>query len=457
VTIERTVTVGTTSKAPVTLFTDRSTTFRCTITNNTPCLVVLGNATLMGFGTQANGGTGLIVPATAVVSDGLLIEGNQTTNQVGSFVEGLTVQAAAGATIKDALCAVQNTLQSTKLQDVTCVSAAANTVGLKIYATGGANSVANPFFDNISVDMQGVSGSRPVWIGCAASGTLTPSSCGSPFQSINFVGGLAVHPGTGLPMITMEASNGAGGTNTLQNINFFGMQIESSHHADIGILDDGAAAVGISNLFASCAGGVCGASVVKLAQPPGTTLDGFLATGVTQSGPWRNTFENTVFADEVTGRQCANGCAYRYTKNGPSSVSSFVFADSNGRELQLDSSGLTLGYQTNNVSLLTSKTPPTISGGFGTSPSIANSNGTATFTINVGRGGAATSGVIGFPRAAHGWDVNCKDITTTSSTVFLTKQTASSPTAATISNFTTSATAAAWNSGDILSCTAAAY
>jgi hypothetical protein len=55
--------------------------------------------------------------------------------------------------------------------------------------------------------------------------------------------------------------------------------------------------------------------------------------------------------------------------------------------------------------LLASSTPPTVSSGFGTSPSIVNSNGTAAFTVNVGTGGVATSGVLALPTATTGW--NC--------------------------------------------------
>jgi pectate lyase-like protein len=48
---------------------------------------------------------------------------------------------------------------------------------------------------------------------------------------------------------------------------------------------------------------------------------------------------------------------------------------------------------------------PTISSGFGTGASIASNNGTATFRLNVGTGGTASSGVIGLPTATNGW--NC--------------------------------------------------
>lgn len=117
---------------------------------------------------------------------------------------------------------------------------------------------------------------------------------------------------------------------------------------------------------------------------------------------------------------------------------------------------MTANYDVN-TKLLLSGTAPTISSGFGTTPSIAANNGTAVFTVNVGTGGVATSGVIGLPTAATGWDVKCTDITTKSATVFATLQTASTTTTATIGNFNTSATAAAWVASDVLSCSAHAY
>lgn len=106
------------------------------------------------------------------------------------------------------------------------------------------------------------------------------------------------------------------------------------------------------------------------------------------------------------------------------------------------------------VNLLTSNAAPTISSGFGTSPSIASSNGTAAFTVNVGTGGTATSGVIGLPTAANGWVVHCDDLTTQSASVFITKQTASSTTTATVTQYNTSGVATAWVASDILHCMA---
>lgn len=104
-----------------------------------------------------------------------------------------------------------------------------------------------------------------------------------------------------------------------------------------------------------------------------------------------------------------------------------------------------------------STTAPTISSGFGTSPSIVASNGTAAFTVNVGTGGTATSGVIGLPTASTGWACYANDVTTTSTTVFLTKQTATTTTSATFGNFTTAGVAGAWAASDVLQVRCTAY
>jgi hypothetical protein len=93
---------------------------------------------------------------------------------------------------------------------------------------------------------------------------------------------------------------------------------------------------------------------------------------------------------------------------------------------------------------------PTISSGFGGSPSVTASRGTVSFRINVGTGGAASSGVIGLPAAPVGWTCFCFDQTTESTTVTQCKQTANTTTTATIGNFTDIAGSAAWVASDIV-------
>lgn len=102
------------------------------------------------------------------------------------------------------------------------------------------------------------------------------------------------------------------------------------------------------------------------------------------------------------------------------------------------SGGYYLGGQ-----LFASDTAPTISSGFGTSPSITAQNGTQAFRIDVGTGGTATGGVIGLPAATTGWNCYVNNTTVTANDHYI-KQSASTTTTATIVNidFSTGAAAA---------------
>lgn len=62
--------------------------------------------------------------------------------------------------------------------------------------------------------------------------------------------------------------------------------------------------------------------------------------------------------------------------------------------------------------LAISGTAPTITSA-GTSPSIASSNGSFTFQVNVGTGGTATTIVLAMPTAPNGWNAYAENITAT--------------------------------------------
>jgi hypothetical protein len=95
-----------------------------------------------------------------------------------------------------------------------------------------------------------------------------------------------------------------------------------------------------------------------------------------------------------------------------------------------------------------SATNPTISSGFGSSPSVPSGNGATTFRVNVGTGGVATSGVVAMGvTAATGW--NCQVVDFTTNTV--TRETANTTTTVTVT------AAAAWAASDILIFNCAAY
>lgn len=107
--------------------------------------------------------------------------------------------------------------------------------------------------------------------------------------------------------------------------------------------------------------------------------------------------------------------------------------------------------------ILASATAPTIASGFGTTPTIPNANGTAAFTVNVGTGGTATSGVLTMPAAADGWACSAIDSTTTSATVFITKAVGTSTTSVTVSSYSDTGVASAWAASDILQVRCTAY
>jgi hypothetical protein len=83
---------------------------------------------------------------------------------------------------------------------------------------------------------------------------------------------------------------------------------------------------------------------------------------------------------------------------------------------------------------------PSISSGFGTSPSILEQSGPEQFEVNVGTDGTATSGVIGLPAAPHGWACQAADMDTN----VVTRETAFTTTTVTFT------AAGAWKAGDKL-------
>lgn len=91
-------------------------------------------------------------------------------------------------------------------------------------------------------------------------------------------------------------------------------------------------------------------------------------------------------------------------------TSSFPAVKRSGTTLQFrlgdDSGAGGIGFD----SLAISGTAPTVTSA-GTSPSVTASNGTATFRVNVGTGGTATTIVLAMPTAATGWNCSGSNIT----------------------------------------------
>ena len=136
--------------------------------------------------------------------------------------------------------------------------------------------------------------------------------------------------------------------------------------------------------------------------------------------------------------------ALKYTGNvtitGTETVSGGITTTSvstSGNGLALNASGrIFIG---NNI--LCGNGTPAISSGFGSTPSVTSNNGTCTFRVNVGTGGAATSGVVTVgDTATTGWNCQVTDFTNNP----VTRETATTTTTVTVT------AAAAWAASDIL-------
>ena len=237
----------------------------------------------------------------------------------------------------------------------------------------------------------------------------------------------------------------------------------------------------VANVF-SCA------HVGSVLAGPGAFTSLSNSGGYTQTGTAANTFSGLVSASsgQFTGAVSpASGVGVEILDTGVTGrVQSYDRSNSVFTPLDLDASALTLsinsvsvmtvgssgasisgslsstgaitsnsisnsGGYTQNGKLLLSSIAPTIASGFGTTPSIVNSNGTASFSVNVGTGGTATSGVITLPAATTNW--NCAVVNPLSGAGTLTQQSAHTATSVTLTNYTISTdVAVAWTASYVI-------
>lgn len=180
---------------------------------------------------------------------------------------------------------------------------------------------------------------------------------------------------------------------------------------------------------------------------------------------WSSTADPNAATDLIIARDAANTLAQR---NGTSAQTFRVYGNATGSKyLTLTHDGTNGAISTtsggvnySNVALMVSATAPTIASGFGGTPSIVASNGTAAFQVNVGTGGAATGGVLTLPAATTGWVASVVNLTAVAANRGdqQTVQTASTTTSITVQNQTISTGAAlAWTASDKLWISCMAY
>jgi hypothetical protein len=194
---------------------------------------------------------------------------------------------------------------------------------------------------------------------------------------------------------------------------------------------------------------------------------GSIQTANANNSPTVVTYENIKFANNVcsggniggvTSGGFINGFRFANVNTGNESVilKGIDFIGNTATDNVANGISLTYGATTTGVVLLENDVPMPKPGiaGFGTSPSIANNNGPYSFTVNVGTGGTATTGTIGFYAAPNGWTVMCSDFTTPT---IGAREFSTTTTTAVIKGYGSGGGVMAWASGDLLVCQASPY
>lgn len=328
------------------------------------------------------------------------------------------------------------------------------------------------------------------WVSCpASSGT---SALGAPAMLVagNLTVGSATGPGKGRIIYNYSGVTTAGAAITLFDCNqgktLSTPQYRASQDAcDVWIGYDGSGSVSTEQLAMGAPSGISLYNVV----PDGTSWYArFLTTATTFTAPTLTLGKAGAGATQIlltgntSGTTTITGPAVAGTATNPITITNALeitsttsgtgyffnnvtntgldFNSSNGACLEWagtdrvcanasgwGAAGNMLNYA-NSQHLLMTTTAPTISSGFGTTPSITTPNSTAAFTINVGTGGTATSGVISLVAASNGWACFVTDETTPGAN--FTKQSGHTTNTVTFTNYNSAGTATAWTASDIL-------
>jgi len=178
----------------------------------------------------------------------------------------------------------------------------------------------------------------------------------------------------------------------------------------------------------------------------------FLSISVSQAANWSGSTYNPS-AVAITGGTIG-GLTNLTVNSGSLFLDGTSTLATHNAALQFNASVNSVGYFSGNQFLLSgvplmSATAPTIASGFGTTPTIVNSNGTAAFSVNVGTGGTASSGILTFPAATTNW--NCAVVNQLSGAGTLTQQSAHTSTSVTLTNYTIATdVAVAWTASYVI-------
>ncbi|HET8688583.1 MAG TPA: hypothetical protein VFM18_18370 [Methanosarcina sp.] len=219
------------------------------------------------------------------------------------------------------------------------------------------------------------------------------------------------------------------------------------------VTGNGRISIGAGDVLTVYNNGIGNIQLVQFANT-GATVTGNVTTanivttgnGIVSKGTFFGPYTDGIVDDYVNGMG-------RISVGASDSVTIYNGGVGNTQIGQFSSNGFAL---TGN--LLFSGNVPTIVSGFGTTPTITG-NSSISFRLNVGTGGVATAGVVGFPLAATGWNAQVSVFNPTLTNIQQTTVcNASSNTSVTLTNvWTANAVAVAWPASTILMVQATAY
>lgn len=273
-------------------------------------------------------------------------------------------------------------------------------------------------------------------------GVLVTSGSGVPSISTTLPSGLAI-PGS-----TLSGATGLSGTNSVT-----GGTLPTQVAGTLGIAGTAAAPTLVSgggDIFLTAAGGL---NLVGDGSANGLTLDA--ASGTSMTFNIGSTAVCSITASDklscmnfiVAGSGTTTGLFSGGTNIAEIEAGGTAVANFSSTVLALQTGiGLTTAGK-----ILISPTAPSTPSGCGSTATISASNGTAAFEVTMSGTGQTSACTVTMPTATNAWVCpSADDLTTQSTSVFLQKQSASSNTSITITNYSNLSVATAFVAGDVL-------
>jgi hypothetical protein len=428
--------VGDSSGSRVELLLPVSATWTTAITDGTSCGIKQFNKTVILGNTTAGTSGFVLSPANSNTHVSALFCTDPSPSGAGSYVvtQGLGVINHVGATMGEAAFVAQHLFDNSTVRDVYV----SNTNGKGVLV---ADVCCSTSFYNVTSDGNNGTGAIPLVVGDSTVGGIIRGGV----IDVLFSGGSFVHPGQRLNTVLLSDTSGSTG-----NITFLNPYMEpNSADTTTSMMEVGAHVYNLTTIGLNSSNSAAGsvAYAIDVAPWAGPAHDAFIST----KSQTRNCINDRITATTIISSGAFGECATEFSggisANGGVSTFSTISAN--------DSVLLKGALKVPNA-LITSEAP-TLSSGFGKNASVIAANGTGAFRIDVGIGGAASTGVIGLPLATTGWNCFATDITTRNAMTDLTQQTASTRTSATIGDFTNQGLPGTWASSDVLALSCFAY